>query len=309
MRRIRCGLLVFTLASAGCGSTVLDSFILKPSATYKYLPTEIGYAYTEHTVTSSLGETVSLWRIKPAGTSRGIVIVVPGNDANMGRYVVTLPFFVDKGWEVILFDYPGYGTSSGEPSLANLLDGTRAVVEYAFDEDDVVIGIGVSLGTAVLGRLAPDYPFTACIFESTMNLYEIASSFLDYYKVLPELGGALDVGAAALTSPDWDMRKWVAEAKMPKLFIHSPTDSVTPFSMGFRVFEAASQPKHMFITQSDHAFQLFIDPNLYRSTVNGWLDGILRVDPITVPGFEEFLYNDLLDNIAAYGLTLEQVNL
>lgn len=309
MKRIYCGLLVFTLGAAGCGATVLDSFILKPSATYKYRPTEIGYAYTEHTITSSLGETVCLWRIKPSGTSRGIVVIVPGNDANMGRYVVTLPFFVDKGWEVILFDYPGYGTSSGEPSLANLLDGTRAVVEYALDEDDVVVGVGVSLGTAVLGRLAPEYPFTACIFESTMNLYEIASSFLDYYKVFPELGGALDVGAAALTSPDWDMRKWVAEAKMPKLFIHSPTDSVTPFSMGFRVFEAAAQPKHMFITQSDHAFQLFIDPNLYRSTVNGWLDGVLRADPIMVPGFEEFLYNDLLDNIAAYGLSLEQVNL
>ncbi len=309
MNRVRFGLTIAALAISGCGSGVLDPFILKPSATYKYLPTELGYAYTEHTVTSSLGETVSLWRIKPTGTSRGIIIVIPGNDANMGRYVVTLPFFVDKGWEVILFDYPGYGTSTGEATLPNLLDGTRAVVEYALDEDDVVIGIGVSLGTAVLGRLAPDYPFTACIFESTMNLYETASSFLEYHKVLPEIGGVGDLAAAALTSPDWDLRKWVAEARMPKLFIHSPDDSVTPFSMGFRVFEAAAKPKHMFVTQSDHAFQLFIDPNLYRSTVNGWLDGVLRVDPITVPGFADFLYSDLLDNIAAYGLSVDQVNL
>jgi uncharacterized protein len=307
MKRVLCGALFFILGSAGCGIT-LDPLILRPSSEFKYLPTELGYNFTEQVVTATKGPTVSLWRIKPAGTSRGIIVIVPGNDANKGRYVMTLPFFVDKGWEVILFDYPGFGKSTGDATLPGLLDGTRAVLDYAFEEDDVVIGIGVSLGTAVLGRVAPEYPLTACIFESTMNLYEIASSFLDYHKVLPEIGGIADFVAAATSSPDWDMRRWVADARMPKLFIHSPDDSVTPFSMGFRVFEAAAKPKQMFVTEGDHSFQLFIDPNLYRSTVNGWIDGVTRSDPIHIAGFEDLLRADLLSTIAAYGLSPDQVN-
>src|SRR5437870_4112114 len=96
------------IAAAGCG-VQLDPVILRPSATFRYIPSDLNYDYEEKMLPMKDGGEVSIWRIRAAGTSKGTIVVIPGNDANKGRYSVVLPIFVDKGWDVIVFDYPGFG--------------------------------------------------------------------------------------------------------------------------------------------------------------------------------------------------------
>jgi alpha/beta superfamily hydrolase len=297
------GSLFFVSYWLGCGIK-LDDFVLKPSTNFRHNPEDLGYAYEEKLVGGKDGLQISLWHIRAAGNSRGTIVVVPGNDSNKGRYTVALPIFVDKGFDMVLFDYPGFGKSPGTPSFQALLDGARAAFDYAFEEDDVVIGLGISLGTNVLARVAADYPeLKACIFESTTNVWEISSAFLEYHRFLEGIGGIADLVAAGASSPDYDMKQWVAQLKMHKLFIHSPNDSVTPFSGAMDVFLAAAQPRHMFVTQGNHTQQLFIDPVLYRSVLIGWIDGVLRTDPIANAGFQQFLDTEFTATLAEYGLT------
>lgn len=289
------------LAFAGCNID-LNPVILRPSSNFRLIPSDLNYQYEEKTLPMASDGVVSLWRIRATGTSKGIIVVIPGNDANKGRYSVVLPIFVDKGWDVVLFDYPGFGKSPGTPTLDGLLQSTRAVLDYALDDDDVVVGVGVSLGTGVLARVAVDYPLAACIFESTTNLWALPSEFLKYHDFLPELGGLADLVAQAGTSPDFDMKRWIVDVKAPKLFLHSPDDSVTPWTEAWDVFKLAPQPKHMVATQGDHAQQIFVDPNLYRSVINGWLDGILKLDPIQNPGFQQLLDSEIRATLEEYGL-------
>lgn len=289
------------IAVTGCGVS-LDPVILRPSSTFRLIPTDLQYPYDEMMLPVKGGSQVSVWHVHAVGTPLGVVVIVPGNDENKGRYSLVLPIFVDKGWDVVLYDYPGFGASPGPATLGGLLDNTRAAFDYAFEQDDVVVGCGVSLGTAVLARIAPEYKLTGCIFESTTNLWEISSQFLTYHHAFEALGGIADLVTSAGTSPDFDFKRWIVEVKAPKLFLHSPDDSVTPFTMAWEIFKLAPQPKHLIATQADHAMQVFIDPIMYRSLINGWLDGVLKRDPFKFEGYQGLLDTELRKTLEAYGL-------
>ena len=301
MMRLR-RVLFFIAIISGC-SIQLDSVLLRPSQTFRLTPTNVSYAYDATTLAGANDLAVSAWYVKANGASKGCVVIIPVADANKGRYSLLLPIFVDKGWDVVLFDYPGFGDSPGEATFDGVMQGTRTALDYAFQHHNVVVGFGVSMGGGVLARVAVDYPLAACIFESAGNLREIGSDLLAYSHAPAEIGALADMVIAANTSDDFDLKKWVQEVRVPKLFLHSPDDSLTPWERAWEIFKLAPQPKHLVATQGDHAEQVFVDPDLYRSLVNGWLDGVLKLDPIQVPGYQQILDDELRATYADYGLT------
>jgi uncharacterized protein len=295
-------ILFLMVVSSGCGDVSLDSLLLAPTPTYRYIPTDLSYPYDEMMLPTSSGGAVSAWHMHARGRSKGIVVIMPGADSNKGRLSILLPIFVDKGWDVLLYDYPGFGASPGPATLDGVLDGTRTALNYAFDQDDVVVGYGLSMGTCPLARLAVDYNFAACIFESTGNLREIGSDLVAYAKLPSPIGGAADLYVATNTPDDFDMKKWISQVKAPKLFLHSPDDSLTTWDRAWEIFKLAPQPKHMMALQGDHAEQIFVNPNMYRSLINGWMDGALILDPIEQPDYQALLDNELRVTLESFGL-------
>lgn len=272
-----------------CGA--LDSLILKPTTTIRRLPTDFGYAYETKTVPTPAGNQISIWHVATNSPERkGIIVTIPGNDANKSRYVVSLPLFADNGWDLILPDYTGFGESPGQPTLQGLFDSAYGAVDYAKSQSDVVVGYGISLGTGVLARIAVDRELTAVVFESMMIFYETPTLFAQNLGINFPVFGIADWVAQAASTPDLDSKRWIKDVTEPKLFIHSPDDHVTPFEGARQIFALAPQPKHMFVTQGEHALQAFIDPGMYRNVINAWLDGVIKRDPI-----ENELYLRLLE--------------
>lgn len=283
---------VVAAACVQCGS--YDLLILRPSAAVRRKPADLGYQFVEKTITSRSGAPMSIWHVATTVPPRkGIIVVIPGNDANKGRYITALPIFADDGWDVVLPDYIGFGESPGEATLAGLVDSAFGAVDYALGEDPIVVGLGVSLGTPVLARVAAERDLTAALFESTTVLLEAAQLFLERHNIDLPVGGLADAVSAASAGGDYDMKRWIRDVHCPKLFIHSPDDNVTPFAGALEVFAEAPQPKHMFVTQGEHALQVFIDPNLYRSVLNGYLDGVLNRDPIENELFRQILQEEI----------------
>ena len=73
--------------------------------------------------------------------------------------------------DVVLFDYPGFGTSTGTPSPDSILDNARAAAEYASHlstpagQNEVLYGF--SLGGVVAAQLAGERPFDGVVLEAT----------------------------------------------------------------------------------------------------------------------------------------------
>lgn len=297
---VMCGLVL--IGGLSCGT--IETLILKPTAQIRRLPTDFGYTYETKTVPTPAGNTISLWHI-PAKTQRkGIIVTVPGNDANKSRYILSLPIFADNGWDIILLDYTGFGESPGKASLTGLFDSTFGAIDYAKTQSDVVVGYGVSIGTGVLARVAAEREITACVFESTMILRQAASLFLDHHGLVGSpIGGIADLVVTLDTPDDFDTKKWIQQVRCPKLFIHSPDDTVTPFAGAMEVFKLSPHPKHMFVSQGEHALQVVMEPDLYRNVVNGWLDGIINDDPIEDQRFLQYFEEEVFEAFTAMGLT------
>jgi pimeloyl-ACP methyl ester carboxylesterase len=76
-----------------------------------------------------------------------------------------------RGADVVLFDYPGYGDSTGEPAVATILEDAHAVYDHFIDRGAATgkarIVYGFSLGSFVASALASDRDPDVLVLEGT----------------------------------------------------------------------------------------------------------------------------------------------
>ena len=85
-----------------------------PSHNYKITPDQLGMAYEEVRITSTDGAELNSWLLKtPASPARPQTFVLVGRGSgNMSNLLFTAQEFVDEGFNVVLFDYRGFGSST-----------------------------------------------------------------------------------------------------------------------------------------------------------------------------------------------------
>lgn len=136
---------------------------------------------------------------------------------------------------VFIFDYRGYGRSEGTPTVAGILQDARAartfLAERANCREARIVLLGRSLGGAVAVRLAADSGARGLILESTFSSLKDAATH--HYPRLAWLvpGGKLDSVAQ------------IARYKGPLLQSHGDADQVVPYALGWKLFQAANEPK------------------------------------------------------------------
>ena len=88
----------------------------------------------------------------PADGANGTVVFVDGAE-NVRRHVDHVDWLPDAGYNVLLFNYRGYGASGGRPSMAGFHRDLRAAIRTADRLDDLprrrLVVFGQSLGGAV----------------------------------------------------------------------------------------------------------------------------------------------------------------
>lgn len=171
------------------------------------------------------------------------VIYFHGNGGNITNVGWLGESLAKRGFNVLLFDYRGYGLSSGstldEDDL--YLDGDAAwdfVVNEKKAAPDTVVLYGQSLGTAIAADTASRNKAGALIlesgFSSASSLAETALPWLP--RFLHRLGRNRFESARKLES-----------VRMPVLVTHGDPDEVIPANEGRALFAAANNPKQLLI--------------------------------------------------------------
>ncbi len=104
------------------------------------------------------GNTLNGWLLKATGeliNPSPLLVYFPGNSLNRADRIYDLREFTASGFDVLVFDYRGFGDSSGSPTEQSLTADAWLVWEYALDyvnrvENRIVI-FGESLGAVLLG--------------------------------------------------------------------------------------------------------------------------------------------------------------
>ena len=232
-------------------------------------PERLGVPFEAHEVRTADGERLRAWRL-PREQARAQIVYFHGNGGNLSIWVEILNEVHRRGYDVLAFDYRGYGLSTGRPSEQGLYRDADAVLEFFHSRlarhDVPVVYWGRSLGTSVgayaATRHAPDGLVLEAGFRDLRTLLADhpvmwALSWLSSYR--------FPVAALART------------ADVPVLVLHGTRDSVIPFAQGQRLFDSLEGERRFFAVEGgDHNDARPPDADAYWRAVDEFVAGLAR---------------------------------
>jgi uncharacterized protein len=176
----------------------------------------------------------------PHRRAHGTLLFCHGNSGSIAHQVGVLRHLGRLRVNILAFDYRGYGRSSGTPSERGLYLDVRGAFAFLTQQlgqpATTVILFGHSLGGAVAIDAARDCPAAGLVAQSTFTHLRAAAR------------------AATPSLPlHWIARRQfrsldkVGGLDLPKLFIHGEEDGTLPVELGRRLFEAAAEPKELYL--------------------------------------------------------------
>ncbi len=122
-------------------------------------PDDLGLAYEAVEITTADGEILRGWFVPaPAATPAATVLFLHGNAGSISHRLDYLPMFYRLGYNTFIFDYRGFGESSGTPSEPGTYLDAQAAWQYLIEKKtlppDNVVLFGESLGGAIAAWLA-----------------------------------------------------------------------------------------------------------------------------------------------------------
>ena len=171
------------------------------------------------------------------------MIFFHGNGGNIANVGWLAQRFASHGFNVLIFDYRGYGGSDGvAANEADLYADGDAAVDFVMHKKGIrseqIVLYGHSLGTTVVADVASRRTFGAVVLESG---FSSASSVAT--SALPWLPGFLHF----LGKNRFESARKLNRVKVPILIAHGDPDRTIPTSEARLLYAAANEPKKLLI--------------------------------------------------------------
>ena len=174
-----------------CGAVLL--YFFQEQLIFRARPLPPTYTFTdslqprEITVPVNDHDTLHAVLYMPSkGAVKGTILYFHGNRQNISWYEKFVPYFTERGYEVLMPDYPGYGKSKGVITEEKLYDWATLVYQIArkrYAADSLII-YGKSLGTGIAAELAARRDCKQLILETPYYQFPaVLQRFLPIYPV------------------------------------------------------------------------------------------------------------------------------
>ena len=196
-----------------------------------FLPPPPGYRGTPEVlkVPTKDGEDIAaIYIVNPA--SSYTLLLSHGNGEDLGSVLPMLPGLANLGFNVLAYDYRGYGLSEGTPSERHVYADIDGAYDYLTEKLGTaparIVAYGRSLGAGASVDLAARRPLAGLILESP---------FLTAFRVMTRV-------------PIFPFDKFrnvnkIGRVHCPILIMHGEADEIVPFWHGRRLFDKAPGPK------------------------------------------------------------------
>jgi len=205
-------------------------------------------ACEEHWIETPDGEQLYAWYCR-AQHPVASALFCHGNRGNLTVSADVIPHLLAANLNVLIFDYRGYGKSSGTPSYDGVLDdGVTAARFHDSIQPAALPSIlyGYSLGGGVAGQIVRRHPFDGLILQSTFTNLTAMARLLHPRVPLHLLAGNL-----------FDTLDSVRKLKIPLLLMHGSADESVPVSMAHALFGASKTAKRLHIVEGGLHGDLF----------------------------------------------------
>ena len=184
-----------------------------------------------------------------------------------------------KGYGVLAWDARAHGESGGEISTVGYLEvlDVKAALDYALAQPEVkhVGGWGGSMGAATLIRAAAQYPEIEALFvDSSFASMEDEFDYLVPYPILNPLAKFLAEIRTGISLDDVSPVNVIARiSPRPVYIVHSSADKVAPPDAGQVLYEAAHEPKFLWLEDGVPHQQIFLsNSQRYKKRLIGFFD-------------------------------------
>jgi fermentation-respiration switch protein FrsA (DUF1100 family) len=176
--------------------------------------------------------------------STGAVLFCHGNAGNLSQWaprMVALQQALRKS--VLIFDYPGYGKSSGQPSEKGCYAAGDAAYTWLQEDRMIpaknIILCGESLGGGVATELAVRRPHRALVLIRT-------------FTSVPDMAkrSMLTYSSASLVRNQFDNLSRMPRCPAPVFLAHGDRDQLIPLAQAKQLYEATPGPKELFIMEN-----------------------------------------------------------
>lgn len=207
-------------------------------------PASANLQYEDLHLKTSDGIDLHGWYV-PAPKPRGTVLFLHGNAGNISHRIDSIEMFHRLGYSTLIFDYRGYGNSSGKPTEQGTYRDAEAAWGYLTGQLQIpecrIVLFGESIGGAVAAWLAAGKKPGALVISSGFtSVPDLGQQLYPYFPI------------RLLARIRYDTRKSLLSVSAPVLIAHSPQDDIIPFEHGQALFAAANPPKQFLELAGGH---------------------------------------------------------
>lgn len=274
--RSRCDIAtVLILASICCGCGTIDEGRFPPPTLNAIapIPSWIGLPHDDVRLETSQGKPVFGWFI-PAEGSEATVLIHHGAITNRSTSFTHYSLLHELGYNVMVYDYQGFGENWNSATLDSILPDANAALSYLQQRTgsgtDRIILFGISLGTLPAIAQAASSPdrVVGVILEGSFTI-EVLPPWSALLAGIVPWANAIDHMPQELIPS-----QYVDHITIPKLFLQSREDLVTPFPGAEQLYDLAPEPKQFIEVIGQHTLAMLFDPH-YAEYLKSFLNGCL----------------------------------
>lgn len=185
---------------------------------YKF---DFAQPFEEHFISTPDGTTLNALLFSSAKPTKGLIFYLHGNADNLERWGKFAIDFTKLGYDVLMYDYRGYGKSTGVSNDQNIHTDATFVLNWIKNNTTyrTLIIYGRSLGSAVASKLA---------INGNPDLLILETPFADFKDVIYWL--LKPVSILFPMKINFSNRVSLPKVTCPKVIFHGTNDWVVPLS-------------------------------------------------------------------------------
>lgn len=248
-------------------------------------PALVGLPFEDVYFDASDGVRLHGWFLPAHGEPLATVLFLHGNTDDIGSHLLNVAWLPAERFNVLLFDYRGYGLSQGVPSFSGVFDDIENALGYLTNRPDVERGRIIVYGQSQGGAMAIHALARSHYREHVLGLV-VDSAFASYRQIAKDALGSffltrpwresLSHGISDMYSP---LDAIARVSPIPILIIHSAEDRIIPLNHARDLFAAAQAPKELWIVPSGDHIRIFEDSH-NRARLLQFADSWLRLPAV-----------------------------
>jgi uncharacterized protein len=214
--------------------------LLHPKSLAKNYQYRFDISYQESFISPEEGIELNLLKFGANQNSKkGVLFYLHGNSDNLARWGKHAQDFTHRGYDVVIYDFRGFGKSNGRLTEKNLLQDAQFIydlIKKDYPENKIIV-YGRSLGTGVATKLAADNLPKMLILETPY--YSLPDVGWEHFPVFPYRW------ISEFKMPSY---QWIQRVHCPIHLFHGTVDEVVPYNQSLKLAKTLNKSPDEILT-------------------------------------------------------------